>query len=242
MRSWLTAGMPHMTASTARRSIVRRANSSAEKVCEVACCANPTRANAATSALNIAPSCATSRFSRPALNRLQGYAIALRRKPPALSKANLARLRGMPVTVIRIASLTVVASQSEHLLSLLCRAAHCLRHDTRRPADELHVGRFEIDHQVLVALARADHACGSEHVEHKLLRRARLEAGRAGQNLRPDDRQDRNVGHARDAGVLVAGQSDRRFAQSFGISQAADHIRSTTADCDADHNVLAHET
>src|SRR5271166_4826267 len=55
MRSELTAGMPHMTASTARRSIVRRANSSAEKVCEAACCANPTRANPATNALNIAP-------------------------------------------------------------------------------------------------------------------------------------------------------------------------------------------
>jgi hypothetical protein len=39
-------------------------------------------------------------------------------------------------------------------LSLHSRAARRLRHDTRGPANELHVGRFEIDHQVLVALIR----------------------------------------------------------------------------------------
>jgi hypothetical protein len=54
--------------------------------------------------------------------------------------------------------------------------------------------------------------------------------GRPGQNLRPDDRQDRDVGHVRDGGVAIAEQSDRRRAESSGIGQAADHIRRTAAD------------
>ena len=45
IRSRLTAGIPHMTASIARRSIVRRAMSSAEKFCAGAVLARPNTAN-----------------------------------------------------------------------------------------------------------------------------------------------------------------------------------------------------
>src|SRR5208282_6131458 len=126
--------MPHMTASTARRSIVRRVNSSAEKVCEVACCANPTRANTAASALNIArllcdqPILSADfesvtelrdRLAEEAARALQGQSGAFERH---------ARNRNQD------RKLDVVVSQSERLLSLLSRAARRLRHDTRGPA------------------------------------------------------------------------------------------------------------
>ena len=67
-------------------------------------------------------------------------------------------------------------------------------HDGNLSLNQLGVGRFDVDHQVAVHLAQADHRGGRDHVERHLLARAGLEAGGPGQHLGPVDQLDGDVG------------------------------------------------
>ena len=68
------------------------------------------------------------------------------------------------------------------------------------PDPQLLVRRLQVDHPVAQRLADPDHRPGGDHVQDHLGGRARLEPGRAGDDLGADQRGDLDVDRARRAG------------------------------------------
>ena len=68
-----------------------------------------------------------------------------------------------------------------------------LHEDSLAAVRQLLVGRPQVDHQIAVGLAEADHRAGRDRVEHELGGGARLHARGARDDLRAGDRQDHDV-------------------------------------------------
>ena len=63
--------------------------------------------------------------------------------------------------------------------------------DAESPIAQFYVGGVEVDHQVFLDLAEANHGEGAEDVQDKFGGSARLKSGRPGEHLRADvDGQD----------------------------------------------------
>ena len=120
---------------------------------------------------------------------------------------------------------TPVSSIDDRRLDVTARSVQRrrrgLRRSTRGGGDDspgsiaqLDVGRPHVDHQVAERLAEADHRDRRDDVEHDLLRRAGLQPGRAGDDLRPGDELDRVVDVAAQLGVRIGRDADRQRADA----------------------------
>ncbi|CSI85939.1 Uncharacterised protein [Vibrio cholerae] len=52
-----------------------------------------------------------------------------------------------------------------------------LHDNSHRSGNQLAVGGSDIDHQILIAFTKADHAGSREHIEHQLLRCTGFKSG-----------------------------------------------------------------
>ena len=85
-------------------------------------------------------------------------------------------------------------------------------HDAPRAVLQLGVGRLEVDHQVLVRLAEADHGRGGDGVQRRLGGRSRLQARGAGEHLGAGGDGDDDVGEAAQPALRRAGDEHRARA------------------------------
>ena len=110
--------------------------------------------------------------------------------------------------------------------------------DAVGPEPELDVGRPQVHHQVAERLAEPDHRAGREHVQHQLGRRARLQPGRAGDHLGPDQRHDHQVDVRRQLGVRLHARPTVNAPDRPGVFDRPQHVRRSPAGGDADDHVL----
>jgi hypothetical protein len=116
-------------------------------------------------------------------------------------------------------------------------AAH-LHHDPLGAIGELGVGRAQVDHQVAVALADADHRTGGDHVEHLLGGGPRLQARRSGEHLGADDGHDAQVGDlSHRLRRRRAGDQPRRGPEGPRAGERGAHEGRRPGSRDADHDV-----
>ncbi len=111
-------------------------------------------------------------------------------------------------------------------------------HDGNLAFDQLGVGGLNVDHQVAVDLAAADHRPGGDHVQHQLLCGSGLQAGRAGHHFRADNRCNGDVGAVRHFAVRIAADDRDQRVLLVGVGHCAQHVRRTAAGGNADQNVM----
>jgi len=103
--------------------------------------------------------------------------------------------------------------------------------------DELVVGGRDVDHQVAVDGAGANHDAGGEHVEDKLGGGAGLHAGGAGDGFGTGDGSDGEIGDFGDGRAGDAGESDGERSDGAGVEERAEDIGGASAGGDADEGV-----
>ena len=89
-----------------------------------------------------------------------------------------------------------------------------------------------------IDFAQADHGAGGQHVGNHLLGRARFHARRSGDDFRPDDGTEVDVGTGADGRMRRAVDGNRRRTDGSGISQAADDIRRPSRGTETDDDVV----
>ncbi|MNN71652.1 hypothetical protein D3C81_1876080 [compost metagenome] len=122
--------------------------------------------------------------------------------------------------------------------NLLTRCAGSQTDDPLGPVHQLFIGGVEIDHQIAVHLADADHGCSGEHVEYHFLSGAGFHPGGAHDDFRANHRFDCQLaepGH-RCSGIVA--QTDDDGAQLPGAFHGPEHIGRTAAGGNADHYIL----
>ena len=176
---------------------------------------------------------------------------ALPRRRASLRRAPSARRRPAPSSRARAVvgvdageqrddrDLRVAAGGVERRVDLLRRLRRSRAPTIRRTrARSFVVRRDDVDHQVAERLAEPDHRDRRDHVEHELLRRARLEPRRAGDHLGPDDDRDLVLGERAELGAVDrddARPSARRPARAS--ASAPSDVRRPAARAEADDRV-----
>src|SRR5487761_303394 len=125
----------------------------------------------------------------------------------------------------------------ERAAGLAGRHAADRGHDPHGTLAELGVGGANVHHEAAVGLAEADHGRGGDDVEHDLLHGARVEPGRARDDLRPDPDLDRELGERAERRVLVAGQARGERAELVGAAHRPEDVGRPPAGRDAEDGV-----
>ncbi len=90
---------------------------------------------------------------------------------------------------------------------------------------QLGVLHVDVHHQVLVDVAQPRHGASGDHVEHHLLRGARLHAGGTGDDFGADFGDDGDVSGGGEGGVVVAGDGCGSGSAGPGIGDCGDYVR-----------------
>src|SRR5690606_7912302 len=107
---------------------------------------------------------------------------------------------------------------------------------------QLGIPCLQVDHQVAIGLADADHRVGCEHVEHKLGHCSSLEPGASRHQLRADRHVDEDIREPYCClGRHRAGDQRGGGSNFSRVRKRPGHERSGTTRGDANHDVAAVE-
>ena len=154
--------------------------------------------------------------------------------PSSRCRASAASMPASNETIATFASPPEAASASSTWSAI---GAGRLRDDAMDAGPELVVRRDDVDHEVAVGLAEANHRDRRDHVEDELLSRARLEPRRARDHLRPDDDRDLVIGQPPELGLRHRDERDRERAGRTRDVEGTAHVRRPAARAEPDDGV-----
>ena len=143
-------------------------------------------------------------------------------------------VRRAAMTIATFALPSAAASASSASLARCARRGH---DDPQHPGAQLLVRRVDVDHEVVERLAEPDHRDRRDHVQDELLRRARLQPRRAGEDLGADDDGDLVLDRPAELRARGADDAGGRGAGGRGRLDRAEHVRRPAAGADPDHGV-----
>ena len=162
---------------------------------------------------------------------------ASRTMPPAASSRARAAAASMPATSATIATFASPFASVERGVDPIVGRAGRVRDDPADARAQLVVRRDDVDHEVAVRLPQPDHRDRRDHVEDELLGRPGLEAGRACDDLGPDD--DGISWSARSASSDPAADTTATVvAPAARAAASAPHVRGASARAEADDGVV----
>ena len=131
----------------------------------------------------------------------------------------------------------ISTSRPEQFAGFLRADAGHHRDDALRAVLQLLGSGLDVDHQVAVGLADANHRDRRQHVEHHLGGRAGLETRGPGDDFGPDRRRDDQVDEVLQLGARPAGDEDDARALLARAGERAAHELRDAAGRDADDDV-----
>src|SRR6267143_965878 len=116
-----------------------------------------------------------------------------------------------------------------------------LRQYPQCPVRKLFICQLGINHQLFIDMSPPHHHCRTQHVQHHLLRRPRLQPRRPCQHFRPHLQRDHDLRQPRRRHVSVRCNYHRRRPALARILQRSQHVRRRPARRDPHHNVVARQ-
>src|SRR3989475_7504644 len=112
-----------------------------------------------------------------------------------------------------------------------------LHQNPQRPLRKLLIRQHHVDHQVFIHMPQPRHHRRTQHVQHHLLRRPRLQPRRPRQHLRPHLRRDHDSCQPPHRHAQVRSHRYRHRPARTGIPQRSHHVRRRPARRNSHHHI-----